>query len=104
MSHKSGEQKGIAMSKSNNKKKKKLTPRELEKKQEKREQAVKQKRKARIYSMIAVTIGCVGSSFLWPRENTATYIALCVATGVIWGIAFDLVYAKYVKNKMKKGK
>ena len=54
--------------------------------------------------MIAVTIGCVGSAFLWPRENTGTYIALCVATGVIWGIAFDIVYAKYLENKMKKGK
>ena len=89
------------MSKSNNKKKKKLTPRELEKKQERREEAAKQKKRARIYSMIAVTIGCVGSAFLWPRENTGTYIALCVATGVIWGIAFDIVYAKYLKNKMK---
>lgn len=87
-----------------NKKKKRLTPRELAKKEEKRKAEEKQRKKARLYSMIAVAVGCVGSAFLWPRENTGTYIALCVATGVIWGIAFDIVYAKYLKNKMKKGK
>ena len=90
---------------SNNKKKKKLMPRELAKKQELRQQQEKerkkQRRKDRLYSMAAVAVGCIGSSFLWPRENTTTYIALCVGTGVLWGIAFDIVYARY---KRKKGK
>lgn len=82
-------------------KKKKLTPRELAKKQERREAKEKQRKRGRLYSMVAVTIGCVGSSFFWPRENTTAFIALCVVTGVLWGLAFDFIYSFYMKKKGK---
>ncbi len=83
------------------KKKKKLTPRELAKKQERKERVEKRKKKGRIYSLIAVTIGCVGSSFLWSRENMAAYVALCMVSGLAWGFAFDIAYAIYLKKKGK---
>ena len=83
------------------KKKKKLTPRELAKKQERREQMEKRRKRGRIYSLIAVTIGCVGSSFLWSRENMVAYVALCMVSGLAWGFAFDIGYAIYLKKKEK---
>ena len=83
------------------KKKKKLTPRELAKKQERREQMEKRRKRGRIYSLIAVTIGCVGSYLLWSRENMVAYVALCMVSGLAWGFAFDIVYAIYLKKKEK---
>lgn len=82
-------------------KKKKLTPRELAKKQERKEQIEKQKKRGRAYSLIAVTIGCLGSAFLWPRENMVSYVALCAVSGLVWGFAFDVIYTIYIKKKGK---
>ena len=83
------------------KKKKKMTPRELEKKKERKALREKQKRRGRIYSSLVVMAGCLLASFLWPRENMTTYVALCVITGAVWGMAFDFIYARYLKKKEK---
>ena len=61
----------------------------------------KRRKRGRIYSLIAVTIGCVGSSFLWSREYMVAYVALCMVSGLAWGFAFDIVYAIYLKKKEK---
>lgn len=83
------------------KKKKKMTPRELEKKKERKALREKQKKRGRIYSILVVIVGCLVASFLWPRENMTSYMVLCVMTGAIWGMAFDIIYARYLKKKGK---
>lgn len=80
-------------------KKKKTTPRDLAKKQERKEQEERQKKRGRNYSLIAVTVGCLGSAFMWPRENMVSYVALCAVSGLVWGFAFDVIYAIYIRKK-----
>ena len=80
-------------------KKKKKTPKDLAKKKERKEEKAKLKKRGRILSAVAVTVGCVGSSFFWSKEDMTVYIALCVACGVAFGVIFDALYALYMKKK-----
>lgn len=89
------------MSKKN---KKKLTPKQLKEKENRKAKRESTRKQNRLLSLIVTAIGAVTAYFLLGEYDTVTRTALCVLAGFVCGVIADIIIAMYYKSKENRTK